>query len=120
MQDYFPTVLVIGAGQLARMMIEASTRLGIKIRLLAAGNDESAAQISSDNYLGDYRNLEHLINASMGVSVVTFDHEHVPLELLAQLEKMKIAIRPGIKALACSQDKAHMRQTLHQAQLPNP
>ncbi len=120
MQDYFPTVLVIGAGQLARMMIEASTRLGIKIRVLAAANDESAAQISSDNYLGDYRNLEHLINASKGVSVVTFDHEHVPLELLAQLEKMKIAIRPGIKALACSQDKAHMRQTLHQAQLPNP
>jgi len=120
MQEYFPTVLVIGAGQLARMMIEASTRLGIKIRVLATSEAESAAQISTDNYIGDYNNIEDLIHASKDVSVITFDHEHVPLNLLTQLEKIKIPIRPGIKALACSQNKVHMRQTLEAVKLPCP
>lgn len=120
MQEYFPTVLVIGAGQLARMMIEAGTRLGIKIRVLAENSDESAAQISSDNFFGDYKNIDDLIKASKDTAVITFDHEHVPLNLLSQLEKLNIAVRPGIKALACSQDKVHMRQTLEKAKLPNP
>lgn len=120
MQEYFPTVLVIGAGQLARMMVEASSRLGIKIRVLANNSEESAAQISTDNFFGDYKQLDDLLKACEGAAVLTFDHEHVPLSLLSQLEKMNMVIRPGIKALACSQDKVHMRQTLERAKLPNP
>lgn len=120
MSDYFPTILVIGAGQLARMMIEASARLGIKIRVLAVNQEESAARISVDNFYGDYKKIDDLVKAANDVSVVTFDHEHVPLDLLEQLEKMNVTIRPGIKALACSQDKVHMRQTLEKANLPCP
>ena len=63
MDQYFPQVLVIGAGQLARMMIEASTRLGIKVRVLANEKSESAAQISSDNFFGDFNKIEDLISA---------------------------------------------------------
>ncbi len=120
MSEFFPTVLVIGAGQLARMMIEASTRLGIKIRVLANEKNESAAQISSDNYLGDYNNLQSVLEASRDVQVVTFDHEHVPLEILEKIEKTQVAVRPGIAALACSQNKIHMRNTLQNAGIPNP
>ena len=120
MDQYFPQVLVIGAGQLARMMIEASTRLGIKVRVLANEESESAAQISSDNFFGDYNRIEDLISACQNIEVVTFDHEHVPLDLLAQLEKIKVNVRPGIKALACSQNKIHMRETLEKAGISNP
>jgi 5-(carboxyamino)imidazole ribonucleotide synthase len=120
LDQYFPRVLVIGAGQLARMMIEASTRLGIKVRVLANEKTEAAAQISSDNYFGDYNKIEDLIAACENVEVVTFDHEHVPLDLLAQLEKIKVNIRPGIKALACSQNKIHMRETLAKVGIRNP
>ena len=41
-----PTVGIIGAGQLARMMIQASISLGIECRILAKSLDDSAALIS--------------------------------------------------------------------------
>lgn len=120
MNNYFPTILVIGAGQLARMMIEASTRLGVKIRVLASDQFESAALICNDVVLGDFKNLKDLIHASNAVESITFDHEHVPLEALSQLEKLEINIRPGITALATSQNKIHMRKTLETIGAPNP
>lgn len=120
MDKYFPQILVIGAGQLARMMVEASTRLGVRVRVFANDKDEAAAQISSDNYYGDYNNTSDLIKACENIEVVTFDHEHVPLDLLAQLEKIKVKVRPGIKALACSQNKIHMRETLGKVNISNP
>ena len=38
---------VIGGGQLARMMDEAATGLGLRLRLLAEGPDTSAARSST-------------------------------------------------------------------------
>lgn len=120
MHQYFPKVLIIGAGQLARMMIESASRLGIAIRLLANDKDESAAQLNQDNIYGDYSDLATVLAAVEDVSVVTFDHEHVPLNILEQIEKLQIKVRPSITALACAQNKIHMRETLAAAKIANP
>ncbi len=120
MHQYFPKVLIIGAGQLARMMIESASRLGIAIRLLANDKDESAAQLNQDNIYGDYSDLATVLAAVEDVSVVTFDHEHVPLKILEQIEKLQIKVRPSITALACAQNKIHMRETLAAAKIANP
>jgi 5-(carboxyamino)imidazole ribonucleotide synthase len=120
MSQYFPRVLIIGAGQLARMTTEAASRLGIQIRILANDQSESAAQINNDNFYGDYSDLNSVLAAANDVSVVTFDHEHVPLNILKQIEKMNVPVRPGITALACSQNKIHMRETLATAGVENP
>jgi 5-(carboxyamino)imidazole ribonucleotide synthase len=118
--QYFPKVLIIGAGQLARMMIESASRLGIAIRLLANDKNESAAQLNQDNIYGDYSDLATVLAAVEDVSVVTFDHEHVPLNILEQIEKLQIKVRPSITALACAQNKIHMRETLAAAKIANP
>lgn len=120
MHQYFPKVLIIGAGQLARMMIESASRLGIAIRLLANDKNESAAQLNQDNIYGDYSDLATVLAAVEDVSVVTFDHEHVPLNILEQIEKLQIKVRPSITALACAQNKIHMRETLAAAKIANP
>jgi len=118
--QYFPKVLIIGAGQLARMMIESASRLGIAIRLLANDKNESAAQLNQDNIYGDYSDLATVLAAVEDVSVVTFDHEHVPLNILEQIEKLQIKVRPSITALACAQNKIYMRETLAAAKIANP
>src|SRR5690242_11874298 len=43
-----PVVGVIGAGQLARMMQPAAIALGVRLRVLSANPDESAAQVIPD------------------------------------------------------------------------
>jgi 5-(carboxyamino)imidazole ribonucleotide synthase len=103
---------MVGAGQLARMTSQAATGLGIGFRVLANTADESAAQVVAGTQLGDYRSLADLRAFAAGCDVVTFDHEHVPGDHLARLEKDGVQVRPGAAALRFTQDKLAMRERL--------
>jgi 5-(carboxyamino)imidazole ribonucleotide synthase len=107
-----PVVGMIGAGQLARMTCQAAPSLGIRLRVLAAAPDESAAQVCAQTRLGDYRSLPDLLDFAAGCDVVTFDHEHVPGTHLRALEQAGVAVRPGSAALRHAQDKQALRDRL--------
>ena len=107
-----PVAGMVGAGQLARMTSQAATGLGVGFRVLAGAADESAAQVVAGTQLGDYRSLADLRGFAAGCDVVTFDHEHVPGEHLAVLEKDGVQVRPGAAALRFTQDKLAMRERL--------
>ena len=111
---------VVGGGQLARMMQQPAIALGLRIRLLAEGPDVSAAQVVADSFVGDHTVLADLERVAEGVSVVTFDHEHVPPEHLRALEAAGHAPRPGPHALLYAQDKGEMRSRLTQLGAPCP
>ncbi|MCC6184360.1 MAG: 5-(carboxyamino)imidazole ribonucleotide synthase, partial [Microthrixaceae bacterium] len=49
-----PVVGVIGGGQLARMLAEAASPLGVHLRVLASPSDEGAAAVVVDTVLGDH------------------------------------------------------------------
>ena len=102
------------------MMQQAAVGLGVRIRLLAEGPDVSAAQVVPDHLVGDHTNLDDLRAAVAGVSVVTFDHEHVPPEHLRTLEAEGHACRPGPDALIHAHDKGVMRIRLTQLSVPTP
>jgi len=111
---------VIGGGQLARMMHAASIGLGLRLRLLAEGPEVSAAQVVHDVVVGDYTDPETVAAFASGCDVVTFDHEHVPTQILHDLETAGIAVRPGPEALVHAQDKAVMRERLGALGVPCP
>jgi 5-(carboxyamino)imidazole ribonucleotide synthase len=107
-----PAVGMVGAGQLARMTSAAATDLGIRFRVLTAAPDESAAQVTADAVLGDFRSADDLTAFAAGCDVVTFDHEHVPQPLIEAMEAAGHTIRPGSQALRYTQDKRAMRERL--------
>jgi 5-(carboxyamino)imidazole ribonucleotide synthase len=107
-----PVVGMVGAGQLARMTSQAATGLGTGFRVLADAADESAAQVVAGTQLGDYRSLDDLRAFAAGCDVITFDHEQVPGEHLAALERDGVPVRPGAAALRFTQDKLAMRERL--------
>ncbi len=111
---------IIGGGQLARMMYEASIGLGITVRLLAEGPDVSAATVVHDVTVGDYTDPATVRDFAAGCDVITFDHEHVPTGILAELETAGVAVRPGPDALIHAQDKVVMRDRLSAAGVPCP
>jgi 5-(carboxyamino)imidazole ribonucleotide synthase len=109
---------VIGGGQLARMMIPPAIELGIELRVLAEHADSSAALAATS--IGDYRDLETVLAFAEGVDVVTFDHEHVPQDVLRALVASGVAVHPGPDALLYAQDKLLMRARLAELGLPVP
>jgi len=113
-----PIVGVIGGGQLARMMIPAALGLGIELRVLAE-IDGSPAGLAATT-VGDYRDAETVLAFADGVDVITFDHEHVPQEILRQLVESGVAVRPGPHALLLAQNKILMRERLSALGLPVP
>ena len=111
MSKAFPTVGVIGAGQLARMSIAPATALGVNLLLLAGDSNDSAAQITQ-HIVGDYTDLRTVREFAAHCDVVTFEHELIPLSVVKALEADGVVVRPSSAAFLYSQDKAAMRQKL--------
>ena len=111
MSKAFPTVGVIGAGQLARMSIAPATALGVNLLLLAADSNDSAAQITQ-HVVGDYTDLQTFREFAAQCDVVTFEHELIPLSIVKALEADGVVVRPSSASFLYSQDKAAMRQKL--------
>ena len=117
MSKAFPTVGVIGAGQLARMSIAPATALGVDLLLLAADSNDSAAQINQ-HVVGDYTDLQTVREFAARCDVVTFEHELIPLSIVKALEADGIVVRPSSASFLYSQDKAAMREKL--GSFPSP
>jgi 5-(carboxyamino)imidazole ribonucleotide synthase len=115
-----PVVAMIGGGQLSRMTHQAAVALGQSLRVLAAASDDSAALVAADVEVGDHDDLAALRRVAEGVTVVTFDHEHVPTEHLRALEESGVRVAPGPAALVHAQDKLVLRRALQQAGEPQP
>ncbi|MDQ0613331.1 5-(carboxyamino)imidazole ribonucleotide synthase [Microbacterium sp. W4I4] len=109
---------VIGGGQLARMMIAPAVELGIDLRVLAEAEGMSAQLAATA--VGDYRDLETVRAFVKDVDVVTFDHEHVPQEVLRALVADGVQVHPGPDALQFAQDKLVMRARLTELGVPQP
>jgi len=109
---------VIGGGQLARMMIAPAVELGIDIRVLA--EDEGMSAQLAATAVGDYRDLDTVRRFAADVDVITFDHEHVPQEVLRALVADGVAVHPGPDALRFAQDKLDMRARLTDLGAPQP
>jgi len=112
------TVAVLGGGQLARMMIPPAVELGIDLRVLSAQDGDSAALATTA--VGDHRDVQTVLEFAAGADAVTFDHEHVPQEVLHAMLAAGLAVRPGPDALLYAQDKLAMRARLSELGLPVP
>lgn len=115
-----PVVTMIGGGQLARMTHQSAIELGQTLRVLAAGADEPAAQVSPDVVFGHHDDLEALRTAATGSNALTFDHEHVPTEHLDTLVAEGVNVQPPPSALIFAQDKLRMRRKLEELGAPGP
>lgn len=116
----FPVVGIIGGGQLARMCAAPAAELALTLSVFAESDDAAAALVVPHAPVGDYRDAEQVREWARGCDVVTFDHEHVPADVLAALEADGVALHPRPSALRFAQDKLAMRQRLSDLDVPCP
>ncbi|MCW2587160.1 MAG: phosphoribosylaminoimidazole carboxylase [Frankiales bacterium] len=115
-----PVVGMVGGGQLSRMTHQAAIALGLSLRVLADATHDSAALVANGVVVGSHESLADLTAFAAGCEVVTFDHEHVPGELIAAMEAQGLNVQPGSAALLHAQDKQVMRERLAALGAPVP
>jgi 5-(carboxyamino)imidazole ribonucleotide synthase len=111
---------MVGGGQLARMTHQAAIALGQTLRVLAASPDDPAAMVTRDVVVGSHTDAEALARVAEGAAALTFDHEHVPTELLQALVDAGVNVAPPPQALIHAQDKLVMRRRLEELGAPVP
>jgi 5-(carboxyamino)imidazole ribonucleotide synthase len=111
---------MVGGGQLARMTHQAAIALGQTLRVLAVDTDDPAAQVTPDVVIGSHTDLDDLRRVAQGADALTFDHEHVPTELLDKLVAEGVNVAPPPQALVHAQDKLVMRRRLEALGAPVP
>ena len=122
---------VIGGGQLARMMQEEASALGVHLRALVEAPDGSAAQVMPDAPVGradDAGAVHDLLQPKRGeqpqdladAAVLTFEHEHQDHALFQQLAAQGVSVQPSAQALLYARDKLEMRRAMTRLELPQP
>jgi 5-(carboxyamino)imidazole ribonucleotide synthase len=115
-----PVVGMVGGGQLARMTHQAAISLGLSLHVLADSATDGAALITPDIEIGAADDRVALERFAKSCDVVTFDHEHVPQELIRSLIDSGVDVYPGPDALRFAQDKRAMRKRLQELGLQVP
>jgi 5-(carboxyamino)imidazole ribonucleotide synthase len=108
----FPVVGIIGGGQLARMCAGPAAELGITLTVLAEAADASAALVVPSSPVGAHTDPEAVLDFARHCDVVTFDHEHVPVDVLTALQQAGVPLHPHPEALVFAQEKLKMRERL--------
>lgn len=99
------------------MTVAPAIALGVSLKLFAQDKSDSAAQIC-DHKVGDFRDLNQVLQFARDCDVITFEHELVPLSVIKGLEAEGIRVYPPSSAFIYSQNKAEMRRAL--SDLPSP
>jgi len=116
-QTHFPTVGIIGAGQMARMLIEAASRLNIDIKLFSKDLAESAALIANNIVIGSVENYAELTSFAAGTKVVTFDANEYEFENLRKLEIQGQIFHPALSTIETLQSTELVKKLLLDSQL---
>ena len=93
--------------------------LGIDFKVFAAIPNDSAAQVSHF-VLGDYTNIDSVLEFAKSCDVLTFEHELVPQSVIKAVEAAGIKVYPRSQSFTYSQDKLEMRKKIAELHLPNP
>ncbi|MCL4543404.1 MAG: 5-(carboxyamino)imidazole ribonucleotide synthase [Chloroflexi bacterium] len=115
-----PIVGIVGAGQLARMTVEAASPLGIRVHVLAEHAGDSAARVAASTTLGAGTLARGLAPFAQRCDVVTFDHELVSVVDVRQLEADGVRFWPNADTVAVAQNKWEQRTRFQQLGLPVP
>ncbi|NEO27681.1 MAG: 5-(carboxyamino)imidazole ribonucleotide synthase [Kamptonema sp. SIO4C4] len=119
-QKQTTTVGVLGGGQLAWMMAQEASRLGINLVVQTPNSLDPAVHLADDVILAPLGEVAATRELAGECDVVTFENEFVDLEALRPLEEAGVCFHPRLDAIAPLLDKLDQRNYLQEIGLPVP
>ncbi|MBS1912376.1 MAG: 5-(carboxyamino)imidazole ribonucleotide synthase [Bacteroidetes bacterium] len=118
MSQTFPTLGILGGGQLARMTAYAAFRLGMRVHVMERSAGSPAGQIAHSETIATPDDHEALLAFASRCDVVTLESEFINEEHLHVLEQAGHLLFPRSGSVALIQDKLRQKETLRQAGVP--
>jgi len=116
-----PTLGIVGAGQLGRMLSEAAAPLGIETVVSDPTPDPPAAPVASEAIEGGFGDRETIRAVAERADYLTFEIELVdPDALEAVREETGVPVHPDPETLRIIQDKLVQKRRLEDAGIPVP
>ncbi len=116
-----PTVGVVGAGQLGRMLGEAAGPLGVEVVALDPTEDPPAAPVVRDTIAAGFDDAEGLRELAERADVLTYEIELADADLLDEVsEATGTPVHPDTDTLRTTQDKLREKEWLDGAGIPVP
>jgi 5-(carboxyamino)imidazole ribonucleotide synthase len=117
----FPTLGILGGGQLGKMMAAAAVQMDVDVRLLSP-KDAGPMQAYQGARAGDWSDPDVLRDFAAPCDVVTVESEWAPAAELAEAlpADASTAVRPSPDTLALIKDKGVQKTRLADASLPVP
>lgn len=94
---------ILGSGQLGKMLAQAASRLGFRTHIYS-DDAGPAFDVATQHSVGSFTSFGRLEEFAADVDVVTYEFENVPVAAAEHLSRI-VAVRPGSRALAVSQDR---------------
>ena len=113
-------LLILGGGQLGRMLGASAARLDIELTVLDPTRDCPAAATAGRQVAASFTDFDAVVAAAADADVVTVEIEHVSIAALREIARGGTPTRPGALVLETIHDKLTQRQTLHDAGVPGP
>ena len=107
---------IVGGGQLARMLVLAGARLGLRFKIYDPSPDACAGALAPLT-CGAFADANALLAFARDLDVLTFDFENVPASTLAALGS-DIRIAPNPTVLAMTQDRLSEKQAFTALGIP--
>lgn len=113
-------VLILGAGQLAQMLVEAASGLPVDVTVWAGADDEPAARIAARVLRGDPNDEKTARDALASHRILLFESEFFPTATLERLAPEYPACRwvPHAGALGTLRDKAAQKKLADRLKIP--
>lgn len=111
---------IIGGGQLGRMLTVEAKRMGYNVIILDPKPNSPAAQVADKQIIAEFTDINALRELAENTDVLTYEFEHIDVDLLSDIEKDGYKIYPSSKTLKMIQNKYIQKGILKEAGVKVP
>ncbi|MEC9489624.1 MAG: 5-(carboxyamino)imidazole ribonucleotide synthase [Halanaerobiales bacterium] len=111
---------IIGGGQLGKMMILEAKKMGFYVTILDPTKNCPAHSIADQHLAADFDDREAIKKLAQQSDLITYEFEHIDVEVLKELEAEDYKIYPTAHSLEIIQNKYHQKNVLKQDQIAVP
>ena len=78
---------IIGGGQLGKMILDETNKMGIPVSILDPSIDSPCSNLSHNFIQGDFKDYDTILNFGLKHDIISYEIEHINVDALDELTR---------------------------------